>query len=280
MIPKILFRCLPAAKDRGDTEVLLVFDIGNTQISAGVFRQEKLAQAWRIRTDRQKTVDEYGILCKNLFREARFDTGQIRGVIISSVVPSLTGVIEKMALEYFASHSLLVGPGIKTGLAIRFENPREIGADRIVNAVAAMHFYGAPLIVIDFGTATTFCAIAPNGDYLGGAIVPGLEIAGEALFLRTAKLPRVELAKPKSVIGKNTVNSLQSGLYFGYLGLVESMVGRMKTEMKSNPQVIATGVLADLFSADTAVIDRVDPNLTLEGLRLLYEMNREDRIIS
>ena len=255
--------------------MLLVFDIGNTQISAGVFRHDKLAEAWRIRTDPQKTVDEYGILCKSLFREARLDSGQIKAVIISSVVPSLTGVIERMAQRYFAAKSLLVGPGIKTGLAIKFENPREIGADRIVNAVAAMHFYGAPLIVIDFGTATTFCVIAPSGDYLGGAVVPGLEIAAESLFSRTAKLPRVELVKPRNVIGKNTTHSLQSGLYYGYLGLVESMIGRMKTEMKFNPQVVATGSLADLFAADTGLIDRVDPNLTLEGLRLIYEMNHE-----
>jgi type III pantothenate kinase len=258
--------------------VLLVFDIGNTQISVGVFHHDKLAEAWRIRTDRQKTADEYGILCRSLFREARLDTGPIKAVVISSVVPSLTGVIEQMARQYFAAKSLLVGPGIKTGLAIKFENPREIGADRIVNAVAAMHFYGAPLIVIDFGTATTFCAIASNGDYLGGAIAPGLEIAGESLFSRTAKLPRVELVKPRNVIGKNTIHSLQSGLYYGYLGLVESMIVRMKSEMKSNPQVIATGNLADLFAADTGLIDRVNSNLTLEGLRLIYEMNHEDRI--
>jgi type III pantothenate kinase len=257
--------------------VLLVFDIGNTRISTGVFHRDKLIEAWKIRTDCQKTMDEYGVLYKSLFHETHLDPGQIKAVMISSVVPTLTGVIDRMAQQYFASRSLLVGPGIKTGLAIKFENPREIGADRIVNAVAAMHFYGAPLIIIDFGTATTFCVLAPNGDYLGGAIVPGLDIAAEALFERTAKLPRVELVKPKSVIGKNTIHSLQSGLYYGYLGLVESMIGRLKAEMKCNPRVIATGSLADLIAADTVLIDRVNPNLTLEGLRLIYGMNHEQQ---
>ncbi|MGE5581758.1 MAG: type III pantothenate kinase [Bacillota bacterium] len=254
--------------------MLLVLDIGNTQTVAGVFLEDKLIANWRLATDRLKTVDEYGILFKSFFADQGLDACRVEKAVISSVVPPVTGLFEKMAAKYFGAGSLVVGPGIKTGLAIKFEYPREIGADRVVNAVAAIDLYGAPLIIVDFGTATTFCAIAPNGEYLGGAVAPGLAIAGEALFQHTAKLPRVELVKPKTVIGKNTVHSVQSGLIFGYIGLVESLITRIKAEMSCNPKVIATGSLAEMITGETKLIDVVNPDLTLEGLRLIYELNK------
>ena len=209
--------------------MLLVFDIGNTHTVTGVFDKEVLVADWRLATDRQKTIDEYGILLRNLFENSQLEFKCITAVAISSVVPPVTGLFEQMALKYLGIQALTIEPGVKTGLSIKYENPREIGADRIVNAVAAINLYGPPLIVVDFGTATTFCAIAPNGDYLGGAIAPGIGIAAEALFQRTAKLPRVEILRPKTTIGKNTSGSIQSGLFFGYIGLVESLISRIKT---------------------------------------------------
>lgn len=255
--------------------MLLVFDIGNTQIVAGVFDEGGwLAADWRLATDRQKTVDEYGIITKSLFLDRGLNFSKITGAIISSVVPPLTNSILQMAEKYFEVTPLVVGPGIKTGLAIKYDNPREVGADRVVNAVAGLKLYQAPLIIVDFGTATTFCAIGANGDYLGGAIAPGLGIAAEALFLCTAKLPRVELLKPKTVIGKNTISSMQSGLFYGYIGLIESLITRIKAEMGVNPKVIATGGLAELVSCETNLIDTINPYLTLEGLREIYELNK------
>ncbi|HYH01574.1 MAG TPA: type III pantothenate kinase [Bacillota bacterium] len=255
--------------------MLLAFDIGNIRIVAGAFIQGRWID-WEIQTDRLKTADEYGILFKSLLLEAGLDPAKVQGAVIAGVVPPLTGVIEKMLQKYFNARIIVVGPGIKTGLSIRIENPREIGADLIVNAVAALHRYQPPLIIVDFGTATTFCAIGADGAYLGGAIAPGMDIAGEALFAQTAKLPRFEMVRPKNVIGKNTIGSLQSGLYFGYLGLVDSLISRMKAELKGNPVVVATGSLASMIAADAKYIDRVDQNLTLEGLRLVYEMNNND----
>lgn len=252
--------------------MLLVFDIGNTQTGVGVFDSGKLVADWRLETDRQKTADQYGIELKSLFRECALH-GSVEAAVISCVVPPMTGIFEKMALRYFAVESLVVGPGVKTGLSIKIENPREVGADLVAGAVAAIHFYGAPLIIIDFGTATTFCAISPQGDYLGVAIAPGLGISGEALFQRAALLPRVEILKPKNVIGKNTTHSMQSGLYFGYLGLVEGMIARMKAELGCNPTVVATGGFAELIAAELKGIHKLNPNLTLEGLRLIYELN-------
>lgn len=254
--------------------MLLVFDIGNTQTVVGVFFKDKLIANWRLATDRQKTVDEYGILLKSLFADQEIDSKRMKEAIISSVVPPVTGLFEKTVQKYFGVDVLVVGPGIKTGLSIKYENPREVGADRVVNAVAALHIYGPPLIIVDFGTATTFCAIAPNGDYLGGAIAPGLSIASEALFQRTAKLPRVELVKPKTVIGKNTISSMQSGLIYGYIGLVESLITRIMAEINCKAKVIATGGLAEMISNETRMIDSVNPNLTLEGLRVIYELNQ------
>jgi len=251
-----------------------VFDIGNTQIVTGLYQDQELIANWRIQTDRNKTADEYGILLKSFLIDQNLQATAVKAAIISSVVPPVTGTIEKMIQRYFGVETLLVGPEIRTDLNIKYENPREVGADRIVNAVAGIKLYGAPLIIVDFGTATTFCAIAENGDYLGGAIAPGLGIASEALFLRTAKLPRIELIKPKNAIGQNTVSSMQSGLYYGYIGLVEAMIKRFKSEMNANPRVIATGGIADLIAGDTELFDAINPYLTLEGLRIIYELNQ------
>ncbi len=255
--------------------MLLVFDIGNTNTVVGVFKDDKLLADWRLATDRLKTVDEYGIFVKSLFSEAGLDYRKVESAIISSVVPPVTGLFAGMIAKYFGVQTMEVGPGVKTGLVIKYENPREVGADRVVNAVAGIQLYGPPLIIIDFGTATTFCAIGSQGEYLGGSIAPGLGITSEALFIRTAKLPRVEIIRPKTVIGKNTVNSIQSGLFFGYIGLVESLITRIKAEMQCAPLVLATGGLAELIAGDTKMIDRINPYLTLEGLRLIYEMNRK-----
>lgn len=255
--------------------MLLVFDIGNTQTVVGVFLGERIVANWKLATDRQRTVDEYGVLLKNLFRDSDLETNKIKAAVLSSVVPPVTGVFERMVAKYFSVHPLVVGPGIKTGLAFRYENPREVGADRVVNAVAAIRLYGSPLIVVDFGTATTFCAIAPNGEYHGGAVAPGLGISSEALFQWTAKLPRIEIEKPKSIIGKNTIHAMQAGIFYGYLGLVEGIISRMKTEMNCNPLIVATGDFAGLIGDNTKMINRVDPNLTLQGLRYIYELNKQ-----
>lgn len=257
----------------GGIRVLLVFDIGNSNVVAGVFDKDTLVADWRLATDRQKTVDEYGVLIQNLFCYQNIATNQIKAAVISSVVPPLTGLFEQVMKKYFKVAPLVVGPGVKTGLSIKYENPREVGADRVVNAVAGIKLYGSPLIIIDFGTATTFCAISENGDWLGGAIAPGIGIASEALFARTAKLPRVEIAKPNTVIGKNTVNSIQSGLYFGYIGLTESLIMRIKNEMGCNPIVVATGGWAELIAGESKLINKINPDLTLIGLRYLYEIN-------
>lgn len=255
--------------------MLLVFDIGNTQTVIGVFSGAKLLADWRLATDRQKTVDEYGILLKSLFQNNNLEISQIKAGVISSVVPPVTGIFERMAVKYFAINPLVVGPGIKTGLAFKYENPREVGADRVVNAVAAIKLFKPPLIVVDFGTATTFCAIAPNGEYQGGAIAPGLSISSEALFYRTAKLPKIEIEKPKSIIGRNTIHAMQAGLFYGYLGLIEGIISRMKEEMGCNPQVVATGDFAGLIGENTKLIDVIEPHLTLHGLRFINELNSQ-----
>lgn len=253
--------------------MLLVFDIGNTQTVIGVFLGARLLADWRLATDRQKTVDEYGILLKSLFQHNNLEFDQVKAGIISSVVPPVTGLFERVAVKYFSIKPLIVGPGIKTGLAFKYENPREVGADRVVNAVAAIKLYQPPLIVVDFGTATTFCAIAPNGEYQGGAVAPGLSISNEALFHRTAKLPKVEIEKPKSIIGRNTIHAMQAGIFYGYLGLVEGIISRMKGEMGCNPQVIATGDFARFIGDNTKWINVIEPHLTLHGLRFINELN-------
>lgn len=254
--------------------MLLVFDIGNTNIVLGAYEGEELLQHWRVSTDRQKTGDEYGMLINNLFAYGGLSIRDISEVIISSVVPPLVVPLVKMCQRYFKVEPLVVGPGIKTGIFIKYENPREVGADRIVNAVAAHHKYSGPLIIVDFGTATTFCAISENGDYLGGAISPGIGISTEALFQRAAKLPRIELVKPKTVICRNTVTSMQSGIIFGFVGQVEGIVRRMKEELGQDAYVIATGGLANLIAQETTIINSVEHFLTLEGLRIIYNLNK------
>ncbi|MGE5389750.1 MAG: type III pantothenate kinase [Deltaproteobacteria bacterium] len=255
--------------------MLLVFDVGNTNIVAGVYREDKLLTSWRIRTDNLRTCDEYGVTFKSLFELKGLDMKGVKAIVISSVVPSLMMELEQLALKYFNCKPIVVGPGIKTGLAIKYENPREVGADRVVNAVAAHHKYDGSLIIIDFGTATTFCVVNEKGEYLGGAIAPGVRISTEALVSRAAKLPRVELVKPRSIIGKNTVSSMQAGIIFGFVGQVEGIVHRIQKEIGGTPTVVATGGLAGVIARETDVIDIVDEFLTLDGLRLIYELNHQ-----
>ncbi|RNC69612.1 MAG: type III pantothenate kinase [Desulfuromonadales bacterium] len=255
--------------------MLLVIDVGNTNIVLGIYDGERLVRDWRISTDKARTTDEYGILVHELFRMAGLGFGDVHAIIISSVVPTLTGVLERLSQSYFGYRPYVVGPGIKTGMPIQYDNPREVGADRIVNAVAGFERYKTALIIVDFGTATTFDYVNRKGEYCGGAIAPGLMISMEALFQRASKLPRVEIAKPPAVIARNTVNSMQAGIVFGYVGLVDEIVGRMKTESKDSPRVIATGGLAGLIAPESKTIDAVEEYLTLEGLRILYERNRE-----
>lgn len=254
--------------------MLLLVDVGNTNIVLGIHENHRLLDHWRISTDRLRTTDEYGVLITNLFHLHQLEMKQVEGIIISSVVPPLNPTLERMSIRYFNVQPMFIGPGTKTGMNIRYENPREVGADRIVNAVAAYDRFGGPIIVIDFGTATTFCAIAENGDYLGGAIAPGVGISMEALFQRAAKLPRVELKKTDSVICKNTISSMQSGVFYGYVGQVDGIVYRMKEELGAETAVVATGGLASLIASESKTIDYVAPMLTLEGLALIYEQNK------
>jgi len=258
--------------------MLLVFDVGNTNIVLGIYAQDQLVDSWRIATDKEKTSDEYGMLINQLFQYAKRDINEIKDVIISSVVPNIMYSLEHTVRKFFNVEPLVVGPGIKTGMNIKYDNPKQVGADRIVNAVAAYEKYGGPLIIVDFGTATTFCAISEKGDYLGGTISPGIKIASDALFQRAAKLPRVELIKPGKVICKNTVNSIQSGVIYGYVGLVEYIIKKMMQELKGdNIKVIATGGLSSLIASETDYIHVVDKLLTLDGLRIIYNRNLEER---
>ncbi|KAB2329151.1 type III pantothenate kinase [Bacillus mesophilum] len=255
--------------------VIFVFDVGNTNIVLGVYDKDVLKHHWRIETNRNKTEDEYGMMVKSLFDHAGLSFNEIDGIIISSVVPPIMFSLERMCQKYFQLKPLVVGPGIKTGLNIKYENPREVGADRIVNAVAAIHEYGSPLVVVDFGTATTYCYINEHKQYMGGAIAPGIGISTEALYSRAAKLPRIEIARPDGVVGKNTVSAMQAGIFYGYVGQVEGIVKRMKDESAVPLTVIATGGLATLIAKESTMIDIVDPFLTLKGLQLIYKRNMD-----
>ena len=256
--------------------MLLVFDVGNTNMVLGLYKGKELIKYWRINTAKEKTSDEYGILISNLFQYEKIDLECIEDVIISSVVPDVMHSLENFSKKYCKKQPKVVGPGIKTGLNIKYDNPKQVGADRIVNAVACVEKYGAPVIVVAFGTATTFCAITNNADYLGGTIVPGLKISSEALFQRASKLPRVELTKPSSVICKNTVTAMQAGIIYGYVGSVEKIIDMMKKELNlEDVKVIATGGLSTLIASETDSIDYVDRFLTLDGLRILHEKNKE-----
>lgn len=252
---------------------LLVIDIGNTNIVLGVYRGQKLLVSWRLSTDAEKMADEYGILLRDLFSSAGLDSSSIKGCALSCVVPPLLRSFQEVVGKQFAVNPLVVGPGVRTGVRILTDNPREVGADRITNAVAAAKLHGLPALVIDFGTATTFDVVSKEGDYLGGAIAPGVGIAAESLWRRAAQLPRIELAFPPAAIGKNTVQAMQSGVLLGYVALVEGMVERISRELGDKPMIIATGGLAPLIAEKTKVIQRVEPDLTLQGLRLIYEMN-------
>lgn len=260
---------------------LLAIDIGNTNVSLGIFdyagADAKLVEHWRLGTHREQTSDEVAISLRSLFAQGEVAADRVEDVIISSVVPPLLPIWERVSVKLFGRSPLVVGPGIRTGMPVRYENPREVGADRIVNAVAAFELVGGPVIAVDFGTATTFDCVSGEGEYLGGAIFPGIVISMEALFDRAAMLHRVELARPKSVIGKTTTHSLQSGLLYGYAGMVDAMAERIRAELGADARVVATGGLAGRIADESRCIDRVEPFLTLEGLRLLFEKNRPQR---
>ena len=260
--------------------MLLAIDVGNTNIVLGVFDGERLAESWRLATLRERTADEVGILVTHLFERSRIDLAIVDGIILSSVVPPLTRTMEEMAERYFGRTPLTVDPGVNTGMPVLYSPASDVGADRVVNAVAAYESYGrasrSPVIVVDFGTATTFDAISAAGEYIGGVICPGIGISADALFQRAARLPRVDVRKPDSIIGRTTVTSMQAGLFFGYVSLVDGIVSRMRAALEGGDRAacIATGGMAEILSDETTAIEAVVPDLTLQGLRLIWERNQ------
>jgi len=261
--------------------MLLVVDVGNTNTVLGLFeanpggqsKPRKLIAHWRVSTNKSQTVDEYGVLFRNLFAMNGIEVGAVQGIVISSVVPPLDSTLREVCERYFQLKPLFIEPGVKTGMPVHYDNPAEVGADRIVNGVAAFEKFGGPCIVVDFGTATTFDVVSAKGEYLGGVITPGIGISADALFERTARLPRVDIRRPPTVIATNTVNSLQAGLYYGYLGLIDGILERLIAELGDDVKVVATGGLATLMGGGSKYIREVDDLLTLEGLRIIYERN-------
>jgi len=256
--------------------MLLAVDIGNTNVAVGIFQEETLVEHWKVRSDAEKTCDEYKVILRGLLRASHLEEAQIKGAILSSVVPPLTPVFQELCRGMFQIKPLTVGPGLKTGMPIMYENPLEVGADRVASAVASLERYGGPCIVVDFGTATTFDALSAQGEYLGGAIAPGVRISAEALYTKTAKLPRIEIVRPERAIGRTTVTSMQSGLYYGYIGLVSSLIQRFLDELGGEAAVVATGGFASLVHREVSSIGHYEPDLVLEGLRILYERNRKN----
>ena len=254
--------------------MLLAIDIGNTDTTLGVFEGEELRATWHMATGVHRKADEYAALLLNLLHHQGLDIAEVKDIALCSVVPPLIATFDELCQRYFNLSPLVVGAGVKTGVRIRMDNPREVGADRIANAAAAHHLYGGPIIITDLGTATTFDTVSKEGDYLGGAIAPGIGTAAEALFMQAAMLPRVELVRPKLAIGTNTITAMQSGIVFGYVGLIEGIVARIQQELGERAKVVATGGFAEVIAKETAVIDVVNPNLTLIGLRLIYLLNK------
>ena len=257
--------------------MLLVLDVGNTKTAVGVYAEGKWIADWRVTTHLDYLADEYYVLLKSLLEDADLSFQSLSGAALASVVPPLTATFEELIVRIVGKKPVVVGPGVRTGIQIKIENPKEVGADRIANTAAVQKLYGGPAIVLDLGTATTFDVVSKDGDYMGGAIAPGLGIAADALVRRTAKLPKVELTFPENAVGRSTVAAMQSGLVIGYVGLVKELVARLKKELGGNPKVIATGGMAEMISAWTEVIDIVSPRLTLEGIRIIYELNESAR---
>ena len=254
--------------------MLLTIDIGNTNLTLGLYEGDKLGAHWRLATDHNRMPDEYGLQFLGLLQNAGKTLDEITGVSLASVVPPLTGRVIQACREYLKQEPLVVDAGVKTGIKIRYEDPRAVGADRVCDAVAVMKLYGGPACVVDFGTATTFNAVTKDGEYLGGAITAGINLAAEALYTHAAKLPRIDLQVPPSVIGRNTIHAMQSGLLFGYVSMVEGMVARFRSELGSDMKVVATGGLAEVVAKETKVVDIIAPWLTLDGLRMIWELNQ------